>query len=96
VWGPNGRELFYRGGHETAPELIVADLQTGPELAVTSRRALFAVSDMATSTPHANYDVSPDGRTFVMVRNNPATRIVVIQNLPALVAKLRGGEGTTP
>jgi len=96
VWGPNGRELFYRGGRETAPELIVADLQTGPELAVTSRRALFAVSDMATATPHANYDVSPDGRTFVMVRNNPATRIMVIQSLPALVAKLRGGEGITP
>jgi hypothetical protein len=40
--------------------------------------------------------VSPDGRTFVMVRNNPATRIMVIQNLPALVAKLRGQDATKP
>jgi hypothetical protein len=27
---------------------------------------------------------------LVMVRNNPSTRVMVIQNLPALVAKLRG------
>ena len=51
---------------------------------------------MATATPHANYDVSPDGKTFVMVRNNPSTRIMVIQNLPALVAKERGGAATDP
>jgi len=45
---------------------------------------------MGTATPHANYDISPDGKTFVMVRLNPASRIMVLQNLPALVAKLRG------
>ena len=39
---------------------------------------------------HANYDVSPDGKTFVMVRRSPAARIVVIQNLPALVRRLQG------
>jgi Tol biopolymer transport system component len=33
---------------------------------------------------------SPDGKTFVMVRLNPASRIMVIQNLPGLVEKLRG------
>jgi hypothetical protein len=43
---------------------------------------------MASGTPHANYDVSPDGQTFVMVGFNPSTRIVLIQNLPALMAKL--------
>ena len=54
------------------------------------------VAGMATAIPHSNYDVSPDGRTFVMVRNNPSTRIMVIQNLPALVAKLRGAEPAAP
>ncbi|MDH4348433.1 MAG: hypothetical protein OEW17_06485, partial [Gemmatimonadota bacterium] len=58
---------------------------------VTARQTLFPVSDMSTATPHANYDVSPDGKTFVMVRLNPASRIMVIQNLPGLVARLRGG-----
>jgi hypothetical protein len=34
--------------------------------------------------------ISPDGRTFAMVRRSPATRIMVIQNLPRLVRRLRG------
>ncbi|MFL5506258.1 MAG: protein kinase domain-containing protein, partial [Gemmatimonadales bacterium] len=96
LWGPDGRELFYRGGPATAPVLIAAELQLGTEQAVTARNVLFGVADIATAIPHTNYDVSPDGRTFVMVRNNPSTRIMVIQNLPELVAKLRGTEPATP
>jgi len=95
VWGPNGRELFYRASNAGRAELIVARLQIGATVSVTSRQALFDVADMATATPHANYDISPDGKTFVMVRLNPASRIMVIQNLAGLVAKLRGGSGAT-
>jgi len=90
VWGPNGRELFYRASNGSGVDLVMATLQTSPTLQVISRRPLFTVSDMGTATPHANYDISPDGKTFVMVRLNPASRIMVIQNLPGLVAKLRG------
>lgn len=32
---------------------------------------------------------TPDGKTFVMVRRGPANRIVVLQNLPELVRRLR-------
>jgi len=91
VWGPNGRELFYRASNGTDVNLMLATIQTAPTLSVTARQTLFPVSDMSTATPHANYDVSPDGKTFVMVRLNPASRIMVIQNLPGLVARLRGG-----
>ena len=90
VWGRDGRELFYRGGSAALPQLMVAVIEGSATPAVSSRRALFAVPDIVTSTPHANYDVSSDGATFAMVQNNPSTRIMVIQNLPALVAKLRG------
>jgi Tol biopolymer transport system component len=93
LWGPDGHELFYRASTAGAAELMVATLQTSPSLAVTSRRALFSVADIATATPHSNYDISPDGKTFVMVRLNPASRIMVIQNLPGLVEKLRGNTG---
>ena len=61
-----------------------------PHFAVTSRRALFPLTDIDGSNPHTGYDLSPDGRTFVMVRRSPATRIMVIQNLPGLVRRLRG------
>ena len=93
VWGPDGQELFYRSGAGGGSELMVASVETDPAFAVTSRRALFSVADIATATPHSNYDVSPDGKTFVMVRFNPSSRIMVIQNLPALVRKLGGGTG---
>jgi eukaryotic-like serine/threonine-protein kinase len=94
MWSRDGRELFYRAGSSGAAVLMAATIQTKPVLAVTSRRSLFSVGDIMTSTPHSDYDVSPDGRTFVMVRQNPAARIMVIQNLPALVERLRGAGGT--
>jgi serine/threonine-protein kinase len=89
VWSPDGRELFYRETKETDPYLVAAGIATTPALAVTGRKRLFPVGDIVGTAPHANYDISPDGKTFVMVRRSPAARIVVIQNLPALVRRLR-------
>ena len=51
---------------------------------------------MATAVPHRNYDISPDGRTFAMVRYNPATRIMVIQNLPEMMRPYSVGPIQTP
>jgi len=62
---------------------------------VVSRRALFPADDYLGTQPHANYDVTPDGRGFVMVRRSPATRIMVIQNLPALIDRIRGADGSS-
>jgi len=93
LWGPDGRELFYRSQGEGEPRLMAATVRTTPQFAVTARRALFPLADIDASNPHTGYDVSPDGRTFVMVRRSPATRIMVIQNLPALVERLRGTGG---
>lgn len=90
VWSPDGGELFYRETRQGDPYLIAAGIGTSPTLAVTGRKRLFPVGDIVGTNPHANYDVSPDGKTFVMVRRSPAARIVVLQNLPAIVRRLRG------
>jgi hypothetical protein len=45
---------------------------------------------MVAANPHRNYDVSPDGQSFVMVQRSPSTRIMVIQRLPELVRRLGG------
>jgi serine/threonine-protein kinase len=89
VWSPDGRELYYR---ETAvgAHLVAARIATSPAPAVTSRTRLFSVGDLVATNPHANYDISPDGRTFVAVRRSLAARIVVIQNFPALIRRLGG------
>jgi serine/threonine-protein kinase len=90
VWSPDGRELFYRESRQDDPHLVAAGVRTSPSFAVTGRKRLFPVRDIVATNPHANYDVSPDGKTFVMVRRSPAARIVVLQNLPALVRRLQG------
>jgi hypothetical protein len=78
-----GIALLYWLYHSHAREFAAA-------FAVESRQSLFSIMDIVTANPHANYDISPDGKTFVMVRRTPATRIMVIQNLPALVRRLQG------
>ena len=87
LWSRDGREIFYRGHSERSTDLITATVRFSPRFDVVARRALFPVTDMAGAVPHANYDLSPDGRTFAMVRRSTATRIVVIQNLPELLKK---------
>ena len=91
VWGRDGRELFYRETQQEDPHLVAAGIATSPALAVTGRKRLFPIGDIVGTSPHPNYDISPDGKTFVMVRSSPAARVMVIQNLPALVRRLRAG-----
>jgi eukaryotic-like serine/threonine-protein kinase len=90
VWNPDGKELFYRETKAADPYLVAAGIATTPALHVTGRKRLFPIVDIVGTAPHANYDISPDGKTFVMVRRSPAARIMVIQNLPALVRRLQG------
>jgi len=89
VWSPDGRELYYRGYADRRLKLMAAAIRTKPELEVLSRTALFPLDDIIGASPHANYAVSPDGKTFVMVRRAPANRIIVLQNLPELVRRIR-------
>jgi len=96
VWSPNGRELFYRSVKGGKSELTAATLRVAPTLGVVSQRVLFGVDEMVEGLPHANYDVSPDGQTFAMVRRSPGSHIVVIQNVAALLRRLRSAPRATP
>ena len=77
VWSPDGRELFFRGvpnaATGTEAMIFAVKISTRPTLSVTSREALFSASAIVTANPHANYDVSPDGKRFVYVRSNPSS-----------------------
>ncbi|MDQ3082855.1 MAG: hypothetical protein M3R07_11665, partial [Gemmatimonadota bacterium] len=89
VWGPDGGELFYRGSNGRYPILIAATVSTRQDFTIADRAALFPIGDIAAATPQPNYDVSPDGRTFVMVRLAQASRITVLQNLPGLMERAK-------
>ena len=59
VWGPDSRHLYYVG----TQGLVVIELQTSPSLAVVRRQTLPGVLSGARF-----YDLSPDGKTFVVAR----------------------------
>jgi hypothetical protein len=69
------------------PVLVAADVDATSGITFGPRRSLFPIGDIAASSFQANYDISPDGRTFVMVRLAPSGTITVLQNLPGLVER---------
>ena len=95
VWSLDGHHLFYRSVGNQEPAMMDVDVVGGATLTVQSRRKLFSMADIVGANPHANFDLSPDGSTFVFVKSSPPTRITVIQNLPALVRNLQT-PGSTP
>jgi len=76
VWSRDGRELFYREGDR----LMVVNLGAGSELAPRAPEVLFEGRFRKTlwGSEAANYDVSPDGSRFVMVREKNPVRPTVI------------------
>jgi serine/threonine-protein kinase len=68
VWSKDGRRLYYRNGRD----MIAADIERGARdgaLAVRARRHLFSGEYYGgLSERGASYDVSPDGKRFVMAR----------------------------
>jgi len=87
LWAPDGRRLYYRSDDKVMEATII----TTPSLSVTGRRVLFS-GPYASDIYHANYDVAPDGRRFVMVRPvQEARRLVMVVNW---VQELRARMGT--
>ena len=85
VWSRDGRELFYRSGGGAEPKLVSALIVEGR---VQSRTELFSVGRYEFSTPHRNYDVFPDGQSFVFVRQGTPgqkAEVVYLQNLKGLM-----------
>ena len=62
AWAPSGRELFYRNGQK----MMAVDIQTDPTFVAGRPRMLFE-GPYWNTTPGRGYDVSPDGRRFLMI-----------------------------
>ncbi|MGH7629918.1 MAG: protein kinase domain-containing protein [Gemmatimonadales bacterium] len=80
VWSRDGRDLFYRGFEELGTPLVALSVQTVPEFRVLDRKPLFDVSEYEAAVPHANYDVAPDGKGFVMVSQGKVSQMVLVQS----------------
>jgi serine/threonine-protein kinase len=76
-WNPNGKELFYRNGNR----MLAVDVATTPKLTLSRPRVLFEQRYVFGGQTVANYDVSPDGQRFVMVKDDSASgRINLVLN----------------
>ncbi len=81
AWNPNGRELFYRSGYK----MMAVDVSTRPGFAAGKPRMLFEGRYEPTPATFPNYDVSPDGQRFLMIKPAEAsesapTQINVVLN----------------
>jgi serine/threonine-protein kinase len=80
VWNPNGRELFYR----SADKMMAVDIDTQPGFTAGKPRMLFEGPYEPTWATNPNYDVSADGKRFLMVKaseqEQASTQINVVQN----------------
>jgi eukaryotic-like serine/threonine-protein kinase len=86
-WSPDGRALYYRGLKDGAAYLFAARVAAGGDFAVSRLAPLFDVSDFDTAEPHANWDVSPDGKHFAMVDVGAMTDMVFVLNWPLEVER---------
>jgi eukaryotic-like serine/threonine-protein kinase len=64
VWNRNGGELFYRSGDR----MMAVEIATQPSFAAGTPRMLFEGRYQSAPFPIANYDVSPDGQSFLMLK----------------------------
>jgi tRNA A-37 threonylcarbamoyl transferase component Bud32 len=103
VWRRSGGgELYYRAGKT----MMVVSIATAPDIRVSAPKQLWegSYSDGSGSScgmpgvSSSNYDVTPDGQRFLMVRDEdsspPSTRIVVVLNW-AEELKSRSASGTS-
>jgi hypothetical protein len=65
LWSRDGRELFYRNGKQ---ELVSARVETQAAFSIGATSVLFSDEDYVRLGPHRQYDVTPDGQRFVMIR----------------------------
>jgi eukaryotic-like serine/threonine-protein kinase len=66
VWNPKGRELFYRSGKK----MMAVDVTTQGTFSADKPRMLFEDPYVPTPRSFADYDVSPDGQHFLMLKAN--------------------------
>jgi eukaryotic-like serine/threonine-protein kinase len=80
VWNPAGRELFYRAGNS----IMAVAVTLRPGFSAAKPKVLFEGPWLPTPFNFPNYDVSPNGRRFLMLKaadeDKGMRQMVVVQN----------------
>ena len=81
LWSPDGREVFFRD--YTGTRMYAVDVDTAPRLRIGRPQLLFTGPFFEGRVYGRNYDVTPDGRRFLMVMDaqpESVTQIRVVLN----------------
>jgi serine/threonine-protein kinase len=83
LWSRDGREIFFIN---TQNQMVAAQVTVGPTFAVKELRTLFPMGHYTGAPDHRNYDVTSDGRRFVMQRETADSSdlsgdLVLVENL---------------
>jgi serine/threonine-protein kinase len=88
-WAHSGRELFFKNG----TQMMAVPITLAPTFVAGAPRPLFSLSGYREARNRQQYDVSPDDRRFVMIREfstGTPDNVVYVENwLAELQAKLR-------
>jgi serine/threonine-protein kinase len=76
LWSPKEPKLYYRDNQN----FVAVNYSTTSGFQVTGRQTLFPDPFVKRSLPHANYDVSPDGSSFLFLQSTANNDAVVIYN----------------
>jgi len=80
VWNHNGKEMFYRIGNK----MMAVDVKLTPSFSAGIPKMLFEGPYLPTPGTFPNYDVSPDGERFLMLKSgeqeSAPTEIHVVMN----------------
>jgi hypothetical protein len=76
VWNPRGRELFYRNGNKM---MVVDVAPTQTTFMASKPRPLFEGQYIPTPATTPNYDASPDGQHFLMIKGGSTGEVAPTQ-----------------
>jgi serine/threonine protein kinase len=80
VWSRSGRELFYLSAQN---EMTSVQVPPGAAFSFSPPRRLFSTAPYSPVPPVPSFDVSPDGKQFLMLRETTPTdrnELIVVQN----------------
>jgi eukaryotic-like serine/threonine-protein kinase len=83
VWSHSGRELFYRSTNE---QLMTVAVHPGATFLFEQPKPLFSTTNYVNINPVASFDVSPDDKRFLFLRetaSNERNEMIVVQNWTA-------------
>ena len=87
MWGRDGKHLYYRDGQW----FVEVTYTTSPSFTITARRNVVKDDFVRAQSPHANYDIAPDGQHLLVVKSVEASKVIVVWNWGAeLRARMAG------